>query len=80
LGKKSTEKIFKSSQTFFNLTNKTKIIPVINYFRKKGNKMIFSLRERREINNQNAVKFFNKENINIMNFGNDLELKSKSIL
>jgi len=53
LGKKSTEKSqrknFLGSQTFFNLTNKTKIIPVINCFRKKGNKMFFSLREKREI-------------------------------
>ena len=75
----SKEKIFMSSQTFFNLTNKIKIIPVINYFRIKGNKIFFSFRKRREINNRNAVKFFNKENINIMNFGHDLDLKSQSI-
>ncbi len=50
-----------SSKTFFNLTNKIKIIPVINYFRKKGTKMFFSLRERREINYRNVVKFFNKD-------------------
>ena len=33
--KNPKEKIFVSSQTFFNLTYKIKIIPVISYFRKK---------------------------------------------
>jgi len=37
--KNPKEKIFMSSQTFFNLTNKIKIIQVINYFRKKGTTM-----------------------------------------
>jgi len=40
--KNPKEKIFMSSQTFFNLTNKIKIIPVINYFRKKELKCFFS--------------------------------------
>ncbi len=37
--KNPKEKIFMSSQTFFSLTNKIKIIPVINYFRKKATTM-----------------------------------------
>ena len=37
--KNPKEKIFMSSQTFFNLTDKIKIIPIINYFRKEGTTM-----------------------------------------
>jgi len=61
LQKNPKEKIFMSSQTFFNLTNKTKIISVINYFRKKGTTMsILNLKVNLIILFQNMLSVFHQ--------------------
>jgi len=60
--KNPKEKIFMSSQTFFNLTNNIKIIQVINYFRKKGTTMsILNLKVNFIILFQNMLSVFHQK-------------------